>query len=225
VSETEQTPCFAFYSAGGYARENIRDLQLAQCQVSRQTSPSIYLIDDDEAMRGTLIHNVPVISYDDAKSIRGLKVNVAFADPNLRKLKQERCEADGLPTFSSQSPTSQIGPNCSIGSGFILSHLSTITCDAKIGKSFHCNIYSYVAHDCVVGDYVTLAPRVSVNGRVVIGDRVYIGTGAIILPGLKIGHGAVVGAGAVVLNDVPDSTTVVGMPAKPRAISAIKKAS
>lgn len=47
-----------------------------------------------------------------------------------------------------------------------------------IGRSFHANIYSYVAHDCIIGDYVTFAPSVKCTGNVVIEDCVYIGTGA-----------------------------------------------
>lgn len=101
-----------------------------------------------------------------------------------------------------------------------MSDYSIITSDAKIGSSFHANIYSYIAHDCLIGDYVTLAPRVSVNGRVHIGDHVYIGTGATILPGtadapLVIGEGAVIGAHALVTKNVPAGATMVGMPAKP----------
>ena len=94
-----------------------------------------------------------------------------------------------------------------------------ITADARIGRYFHSNIYSYVAHDCRIGDYVTFAPGVRCNGNVIIEDYAYVGTGAIIkhgLPGkpLVIGRGAVVGMGAVVTKDVPPYATVVGNPAK-----------
>ncbi len=93
-----------------------------------------------------------------------------------------------------------------------------LTGDAEIGRHFHCNIYSYVAHDCRIGDFVTFAPRVSCNGRVEIDDHAYIGTGATLKQGshkspLRIGKGAIVGMGAVVLQDVNDGEVVVGNPA------------
>ena len=96
----------------------------------------------------------------------------------------------------------------------------TITADARIGRQFQCNIYAYVAHDCVIGDYVTFAPRVSLNGNVVVEDHVYVGTGAVIRQGtsdkpLVLGRGCVIGMGAVVTRDVGPGVTVVGNPARP----------
>ena len=90
----------------------------------------------------------------------------------------------------------------------------------RIGRQFHGNFYSYVAHDCVVGDYVTFAPAVRCLGNVVIEDHAYIGTGAVLRQGtpgnpLVIGRGAVVGMGAIVTKSVPPGVTVVGNPAKP----------
>ncbi|POC04420.1 acetyltransferase, partial [Vibrio vulnificus] len=94
-----------------------------------------------------------------------------------------------------------------IGEGAILCPFTMITSNAKIGKGFHANIYSYVAHDCVIGDYVTFAPNVMCNGNVHVHDHAYIGTGAVIKQGtpnkpLIIGEGAVVGMGAVVTKSV-----------------------
>jgi acetyltransferase-like isoleucine patch superfamily enzyme len=37
----------------------------------------------------------------------------------------------------------------------------------------------------------------------------------VILPKITIGHHVTIGAGAVVIKDVPDNTTVTGVPAKP----------
>lgn len=110
--------------------------------------------------------------------------------------------------------------NIELGEGSLLSPFVCLTSNIKIGKFFHANLYSYVGHDCIIGDYVTFAPAVKCNGNVHIEDHAYIGTGAIIKQGtpnkpLVIGKGAVVGMGAVVTKSVPAGVTVVGNPAKP----------
>lgn len=53
----------------------------------------------------------------------------------------------------------------------------------------------------------------------VIGDNVFLGVGCRVLGAITVGNGAKVGANAVVLRDVPNDTTVVGIPAKPVAAS------
>ena len=110
--------------------------------------------------------------------------------------------------------------NVVIGDGSILCPFVTLTSNITLGKCFHANLYSYVEHDCVIGDFVTFAPGVKCNGNVKIGDMVYIGAGAVIHQGtndtpLFIGDGATIGMGAVVLNDVHAGQTVVGNPARP----------
>lgn len=111
--------------------------------------------------------------------------------------------------------TALIGPNVEIGTGTVICDFAMVTCDAQIGQFFQCNIYSYVAHDCVIGDFVTFAPRVCCNGNVTIGSGSYIGTGACIRPGVNIGNDVTVGMGAIVTKDVADGLTVVGNPARP----------
>ncbi|EAZ5844363.1 acetyltransferase, partial [Salmonella enterica] len=101
----------------------------------------------------------------------------------------------------------------------ILSPFVTISVNTTIGRFFHANLYSYVAHDCQIGDYVTFAPGAKCNGYVVIEDNAYIGSGAIIkqgVPGkpLIIGAGAIIGMGAVVTKSVAPGITVCGNPAK-----------
>jgi acetyltransferase-like isoleucine patch superfamily enzyme len=106
-----------------------------------------------------------------------------------------------------------------LGQGAVLSPFVTLTSNISIGQHFHANLYSYVEHDCVIGDFVTFAPGVKCNGNVVVEDHAYIGAGVVIkqgLPGapLVIGRGAVVGMGAVVTKSVPAGVTVVGNPAR-----------
>ena len=101
-----------------------------------------------------------------------------------------------------------------LGEGAILSPFVTLTSNIRIGRHFHANLYSYVEHDCMVGDFVTFAPSVRCNGNVTIGDGAYIGANAVIRQGLTIGAGATVGMGAVVTKDVPAGETWAGNPAR-----------
>ena len=147
-------------------------------------------------------------------------ISIAIADSGIRKILTDRCVSDGVTVLDVTANNAVVMDAVDIGEGFVISPFVTITSNVKIGKGFHANIYSYVAHDCVLGDYVTFAPSVKCNGNIVIEDHAYIGTGAILKQGrpgkpLVIGKGAVVGMGAVVTKDVPPGVTVVGNPAKP----------
>lgn len=55
------------------------------------------------------------------------------------------------------------------------------------------------------------------KNRTTIGQEAQIGSGAILIAPVRVGNGATVGAGAVVTReqDVPDGSTVVGVPARP----------
>jgi acetyltransferase-like isoleucine patch superfamily enzyme len=79
------------------------------------------------------------------------------------------------------------------------------------------NWQTTVGHDARLGAGNVLNPAVNISGGVVVGDAVLIGTGAQVLEGRTVADGAIVGAGAVVTQDVAAGTTVVGVPARPRA--------
>jgi sugar O-acyltransferase (sialic acid O-acetyltransferase NeuD family) len=146
--------------------------------------------------------------------------NVALANPHMRKVVCEQFLLAGLKPVSIISQQTVVMGPAEIGEGAIICGFCTITTNIKIGRFFHANIYSYVEHDCVIGDYVTFAPRVNCNGNIVIKDLAYVGTAAAIRQGVYgaptlIGRGATIGMGAVVINSVADGNTVVGNPAKP----------
>ena len=51
-------------------------------------------------------------------------------------------------------------------------------------------------------------------GNVTVEMNVFIGAGAVVSPGVRIGEDAIVGAGAVVMDDVAESSILVGNPAR-----------
>ena len=147
-------------------------------------------------------------------------VCIAIANSQIRQRLALQCAADGLEFFEVRAPNVVQMDEVQLGDGAILSPFVTLTSNIRIGRHFHANLYSYVEHDCVIGDFVTFAPGVKCNGNVVIEDHAYIGTGAVIKQGapgapLVIGRGAVVGMGAVVTKSMSPGTTVVGNPARP----------
>jgi sugar O-acyltransferase (sialic acid O-acetyltransferase NeuD family) len=140
---------------------------------------------------------------------------IAIAASRARQTLSEKCEASGVRLIEARAASVVQMDEVFIGDGACLSPFVTLTSNIRIGRCFHANLYSYVEHDCVIGDFVTFAPGAKVNGNVTIGDHAHIGSGAVIRQGLTIGVGAFVGMGAVVTRDVPPGVTVVGNPAKP----------
>lgn len=196
----------AIYGPGGFGRELVN---MAREAVAPSQGAVVFLSDDAEEI-GRTVCGVPVLSAADA----AVPAVIAVADAQVRRRLAQRISACSL-----VSPTHRRGPDVQVGEGAVFCDFTVVTASAQIGRHFHCNIYSYVAHDCIIGDFVTFAPNVSCNGNVVIEDDVYVGTGAILRQGapgkpLRIGKGAVVGMGAVVTRDVPPGVTVVGNPAR-----------
>lgn len=207
---------YAVFGASGFGREVMPLLRAAAAE------EEVFFVDDNPPR--SLLNGHQVVTYEQFLQLKAENkyIAVAVADSSVRQKLTERCINDGIKIASVSAVNCTVLDSVELGEGAILCPFTTITSNVKIGRSFHANIYSYVAHDCVVGDYVTFAPSVKCNGNVLIEDYAYIGTGAIIKQGrpgkpLRIGKGAVVGMGAVVTKDVADGAVVVGNPAKPLA--------
>jgi len=66
-----------------------------------------------------------------------------------------------------------------------------------------------------IGKNFTVGTGVLVNcGARGIGDNVYMGPGAKIIGEVKVGNNVVIMANSLVLTDVPDNTTIAGVPAR-----------
>ena len=210
---------YAVFGASGFGREV---MPLARDIVGDLGVDSHDIIFVDDSPISNKINGHHVYTYDEfvLMAADSKSVVVAISDTKIRKEITNRCLSDNINLWNVNSSSVVIMDDVEVGVGSILSPYVTITSNVRIGKSFHANLYSYVAHDCIIGDYVTFAPGVKCNGNVVIEDNVYVATGAIIRQGrpgrpLVIGEGSIVGMGAVVTKNVPPGQTVIGNPAAP----------
>jgi sugar O-acyltransferase (sialic acid O-acetyltransferase NeuD family) len=212
------TEIYAVYGASGCGRSL---MPVARQQLQRQNiNAEIYFI-DDSLIEEMTINSHTALSYKAFKALQAEKksVLIAIANSKVREKLANILEQDQISLWSVQADNVVLMDQIELAAGAALSPFVSITSNIKIGKCFHANLYSYVEHDCVIGDYVTFAPGVKCNGNIHIEDHAYIGTGAVIKQGtpdkpLIIGKGAVVGMGAVVTKSVPPGVTVVGNPAR-----------
>jgi len=212
------TKLYAIYGASGCGRSL---MPVARQQLAREHDASEIVFIDDAFARQSAVNGRRAMNYSAFKAEPAAEkaVLIAVANSRVREKLARQLALDGIQLWSVQADNCVIMDEAQIAAGAALSPFVTIASNIKIGKCFHANLYSYVEHDCIIGDFVTFAPGVKCNGNIHIEDHAYIGAGAMIKQGapgqpLVIGRGAIVGMGAVVTRSVPAGAVVVGNPAR-----------
>lgn len=212
-------PLYAVYGASGYGRE-VMPVAREQFDTAGLAADRLIFVDDQP--EANTVNGHRVLTYGEFLAVDASDrfIALAIANSAIRATLAAKCDADGVRPWPIRALNSVVMDSVRIGDGAIVCPFVTLTSNIRIGRHFHANIYSYVAHDCAIGDFVTFAPGVHCNGNVIVEDHAYIGTGAILRNGqphkpLVIGRGAIVGMGSVVTKDVPAGVTVVGNPARP----------
>ena len=148
-----------------------------------------------------------ILTYPGAKAVFFHKIANFFAIAKFHLVARIVSQFSRFLTGIEIHPRANIGKNLFIdhGMGVVIGETS------EIGK----NVTIY--HAVTLGG---ASPSINAESQrdekrhPTIGDNVVIGSGAQVIGPVKIGNGSRIAANAVVVNDVPEDTTMVGVPAK-----------
>ena len=104
--------------------------------------------------------------------------------------------------------------------GNIITSGVRFTNNIQLGNFGIFNLNCTIGHDCILGDFINIAPGATISGNVHLEEGVYVGTNAAIVQGksienkLTIGTFSVIGAGAVVTKNILKGRVAVGVPAR-----------
>lgn len=190
--------------AGGHAKVVI--------DAARAQGWSVYAaVDDNPNLWGHPIEGVPVLgSLETAAGWQGWAI-IGIGDNRARYAVSQRY---ALRWATLIHPTAWLSPSAKIGEGTLVAAGVVVQPAAQIGRHAILNTACSIDHDCVVGDWVHIAPGARLAGGVQVDEGALVGIGAAVLPNIRIGAWSVVGAGAVVTCEVPPHTVVVGVPAR-----------
>lgn len=118
--------------------------------------------------------------------------------------------------------TLTIGDNCIIRE-FVTMNVGTDfgRGATTIGNDAHFLAYVHVAHDCSIGNNVTLTNGVTLAGHCEVGDYVGIGGLTAVLQFVRIGHNAFIAGGSMITGDVVPYAIASGNHATLRGLNVV----
>jgi sugar O-acyltransferase (sialic acid O-acetyltransferase NeuD family) len=191
----------AIIGAGAFAREIRAHLSLGD---------SVPMFVDDEYF----VENNQNIKPLSTLNVDVYEVIVSVADPIKRSEIVKRLPKETKYLTFIHPSAILLDDNIKIGAGSIICANCILTTNIEIRDHCHLNLKTTIGHDCVIGDFFTTAPNVSISGNCTIGDRVYIGTSASIKEKISICSDVTIGLNAGVVKNIDKKGTYVGTPAK-----------
>jgi acetyltransferase EpsM len=146
------------------------------------------------------------------------RVFIAYIGMTKERETTNKLEALGIPQdrlLSIIDPTAIIPKGyCHIGEGSLICPLAQLSADTTLGNNCIMLPNSFVGHDSVLEDYVSIANNACIGANVRVGYGTHVGTNASTREKITIGKYSVVGMGSVILKDVPEGGVIIGNPGK-----------
>lgn len=168
-------------------------------------------ISDPSLKKGDFVAGIPIVGDDGVlaglfkKGVKDAFVGVgSIGDCSARKKIYDNLKKVGFRLPVIAHPNAVIAGDVELGEGTFVAAGAVVNPGARIGKNAILNTSSSVDHDCVIGDFVHIAPGVTLSGGVVVGEETHIGTGANVIQCVKIGKKCMIPAGTTCLDNVED---------------------
>jgi sugar O-acyltransferase (sialic acid O-acetyltransferase NeuD family) len=145
-------------------------------------------------------------------------VIVAIGRNRVRVAKSRELAAAGAVMSTLIHPRAYVSADVALGPGSVVFAGAVVQPGCSIGAACIVNSGATVDHDCNLADGVHVCPGANLAGGVIVGECAWLGIGCSVRQLITIGADAVVGGGSAVVRDVPDRTTVVGVPARPSSV-------
>lgn len=160
----------------------------------------------------------PILWVDDQAGFRpGLPILPAIGAVARRGV-VERLIGEGRSLATFIHPSAVIARSATIEAGCVIFPLVVVGARSRVGRGTIVNRGALIGHHSSIGEFGFVGPGANIAGNVVIGSGVHIAIGAIVRDAVTIGDDAILGVGAVAVADVAAGVTVIGIPARPRAV-------
>jgi len=175
-------------------------------------------LDDDSQKHGREYNGYPVLgsisTAADYPACHFVLVLGNYHDLRLTKRVFDRLSLDVSRFATIIHPTVRVSRYTEVGPGTVVLQNCVITSNTRIGSHVLVLFGAHIGHDCIVDDYVVIAPNAVLAGGVCVREGCYIGANATILQKVKVGPWSCVGMGAAAFSDVGPNSTVAGNPAR-----------
>ena len=203
--------------SGGFGREILWLIHEIN-QKSHQSGDLLNVKGFISSASQSIINDIPVLG-DDQWAVENLPKNtrvvIAIGNPDLRRKLASFYQSHGFKSPNLIHPNAIIGPSVQLGEGNLICAGAVLTTDITLGDYVIINLNATVGHDTVIGDFTTISPGANISGEAKIESDCEIGSGAVLLPGVHLEKEVILGAGAVATRNLSQSTTYIGIPARP----------
>lgn len=180
----------------------------------------IGIIEKEESL-GDQILGVPIIGCDDdlprlyqAGFTHAFVTVGSIGNPKLRIKLFSTLEKIGFELPNIIDKTAVISQHIKLDKGIFVGKNAVINAGSSINRGAIINTSTLIEHDCVVEDFVHIAPGSILCGGVHIGRETHIGAKSVIKQQIRIGSKTVIGMGSIVLRDIGSNIIAFGHPCK-----------